>query len=218
VFKGCGDHRDLARVDRRQRQRCIRDRSLRRASLGFNADRLAETARRAGIATWVAVITAATALVVSALSNDFSVAYILHHSNRDLPVPYKMAALWSGQEGSLLFWALLLSSYGLVLRLRHKVDVKLVAYASCILAGIQLFFLLLLNFAANPFGLVAGAVPADGNGLNPLLQYPEMVIHPQMLYLGYVGFSVPAVPDQLCVLLQQAQRRLRLQSKYVRRS
>jgi cytochrome c-type biogenesis protein CcmF len=165
--------------------------ALRQQAVGIPSDRLAETARRAGIATWVAVAGAAFALVWAALHNDFSVAYIFHHTNRDLPTPYKFAALWSGQEGSLLFWALLLSSYGLVLRLRHKVDVKLTAYASTILAAVQLFFLLLLNFAATPFSLVSGPIPADGNGLNPLLQYPEMVIHPPMLYLGYVGFAVP---------------------------
>ena len=165
--------------------------ALRRQAVGIPSDRLLETARRAGIATWAAVAGAAFALVWVALNNDYSVAYILHHTNRDLPTPYKFAALWSGQEGSLLFWAFLLSSYGLVLRLRHKVDVKLTAYASTILAGVQVFFLLLLNFAATPFSLVRGAIPADGNGLNPLLQYPEMVIHPPMLYLGYVGFAVP---------------------------
>ena len=165
--------------------------ALRWQAVGIPSDRLAETARRAGIATWAAVTAAAFALVWAAVNNDFSVAYIFHHSNRDLPIPYKFAALWSGQEGSLLFWALLLSTYGLVLRLRHKVDVKLTAYASTILAAIQLFFLLLLNFAAKPFSLMLGGIPADGNGLNPLLQYPEMVIHPPMLYLGYVGFSVP---------------------------
>ena len=104
---------------------------------------------------------------------------------------YKFAALWSGQEGSLLFWAWLLSTYGLVLRLRYKVDPQLVAYASAIIAAVQVFFLLLVNFAAHPFALVSGQIPADGNGLNPLLQYPEMVIHPPMLYLGYVGMTVP---------------------------
>src|SRR5580692_4452002 len=78
-----------------------------------------------------------------------------------------------------------------VLRMRHKVDVRLSAFASTILAGIQVFFLLLLNFAAPPFAIQPGPVAADGFGLNPLLQYPEMVIHPPMLYLGYVGFSVP---------------------------
>ena len=81
---------------------------------------LSETARRAGIACWVAVVAASAALVVAALSNDFSLAYIMHHSNRALPTPYKFAALWSGQEGSLLFWALLLSTYGLVLRVRYQ--------------------------------------------------------------------------------------------------
>ena len=154
-------------------------------------ERLAETARRSGIASFFAVSVAAFALLWAAFHNDFSVAYILHHSNRALPEPYKFAALWSGQEGSLLLWAWLLATYGLVLRLRHKVDVRLTAFASTILAGIQLFFLLLLNFAATPFSLVSGTIPADGFGLNPLLQYPEMVIHPPMLYLGYVGFSVP---------------------------
>jgi len=154
-------------------------------------ERLAETARRAGIGSFVATTGAAFALVWAALNNDFSVAYILHHSNRALPGPYKFAALWSGQEGSLLLWAWLLSIYGFVLRLRHKVDVKLTAYASTILAGIQVFFLLLLNFAATPFSLASGPVAQDGFGLNPLLQYPEMVIHPPMLYLGYVGFAVP---------------------------
>src|SRR3954465_13727039 len=166
---------------------------LRRGDEGraWAALKLRETARRAGIAIFIAVTAAALVLLQAAITNDFSVAYILHHSNRALPLPYKVAALWSGQEGSLLFWAWLLSSYGLVLRLRHKVDVRLVAHASVILAAIQVFFLLLLNFAALPFALMTGPVARDGNGLNPLLQYAEMVIHPPMLYLGYVGFSVP---------------------------
>jgi len=67
----------------------------------------------------------------------------------------------------------------------------LFAYASVIIASVQVFFLLILNFAAHPFAIMEGALPADGTGLNPLLQYPEMVIHPPMLYLGYVGFTVP---------------------------
>ena len=154
-------------------------------------ERLGETARRAGIATFFAVVLAALCLVTAAFQNDFSLAYIFHHSNRDLPAPYKFAALWSGQEGSLLFWSLLLATYGLVLRLRHNVDRRLFAYASVIIAAVQVFFLLLVNFAANPFAMMQGTLPADGAGLNPLLQYPEMVIHPPMLYLGYVGFTVP---------------------------
>jgi cytochrome c-type biogenesis protein CcmF len=153
--------------------------------------RLSETARRAGIAAFAIVLLAAVVLVVAAFQNDFSIAYIFHHSNRDLPAPYKFATLWSGQEGSLLFWSLLLAAYGLVLRVRYKTDPRLFAYASVVIAAVQVFFLLLLNFAANPFGVMQGSLPADGSGLNPLLQYPEMVIHPPMLYLGYVGFTVP---------------------------
>jgi cytochrome c-type biogenesis protein CcmF len=158
---------------------------------GPGSERLGETARRAGIATFAVVFLAALILVISAFQDDFSIAYIFHHSNRDLPAPYKFATLWSGQEGSLLFWSLLLSAYGLVLRLRHKTDNRLFAHASAIIAAVQIFFLLLLNFAAHPFAIMQGELPADGNGLNPLLQYPEMVIHPPMLYLGYVGFTVP---------------------------
>ena len=160
-------------------------------SARISPERLADTARRAGIAGFAAVTAAAFALIWSVFTNDFSIAYILEHSNRALPGAYKFSALWSGQEGSLLLWAWLLGAYGFVLRLTHKTDVKLYAYAGTILAAIQVFFLLILCFSAPPFALVQGAIPDDGNGLNPLLQYPEMVIHPPMLYLGYVGFSVP---------------------------
>src|SRR5580704_11616197 len=158
---------------------------------GDGSERLGETARRAGIATFASVFLAAFVLVVCAFQDNFSIAYIFHHSNRDLSAPYKFAVLWSGQEGSLLFWSLLLAAYGFVLRLRYKTDPRLFAYASVVLAGVQIFFLLLVNFAANPFGILEGPLRADGSGLNPLLQYPEMVIHPPMLYLGYVGFTVP---------------------------
>jgi cytochrome c-type biogenesis protein CcmF len=158
---------------------------------GKDSDYLGETARRAGIATFAAVLLASVVLVTAAFTDDFSVAYIFHHSNKDLPGPYKFAVLWSGQEGSLLFWSLLLATYGFILRLRYKTDPKLFAHASVVIAAVQVFFLMILNFAAHPFAILEGSVPADGSGLNPLLQYPEMVIHPPMLYLGYVGFTVP---------------------------
>jgi cytochrome c-type biogenesis protein CcmF len=161
------------------------------AGVDRQANKLGETARRAGIATFAACSCAAFALVWASFTNDYSVSYILHHTNRDLSTAYKFSALWSGQEGSLLLWAWLLSAYGFVLRMRHKVDVRLTAFASTILAGVQIFFLLLLTSATHPFAIQPGPVAADGFGLNPLLQYPEMVIHPPMLYLGYVGFSVP---------------------------
>ena len=160
-------------------------------TLAISSEHLRETARRAGIASFIALSCAAFALVWASFTNDYSVAYILHHTNRALEAKYKFSALWSGQEGSLLLWAWLLSAYGFVLRLRHKVDVTLSAYASTILAAIQIFFLLLLNIAAPPFSIAPGPLARDGFGLNPLLQYAEMIIHPPMLYLGYVGFSVP---------------------------
>jgi len=112
-------------------------------------ERLADTARRAGIAGFVAITAAAFALVWSVFANDFSITYILEHSNRALPGAYKFSALWSGQEGSLLLWAWLLGTYGFVLRLTHKTDVKLYAYAGTILAGVQVFFLAIINFAAE---------------------------------------------------------------------
>ena len=137
------------------------------------SSRLQETARRAGIASFVAVSCAAFALAWAAFTNDYSISYILHHTNRELNPAYKFSALWSGQEGSLLLWSFLLAGYGFVLRLRHKVDVRLVAYASTILASVQVFFLLLLNFAAPPFALEPGPLADNGFGLNPLLQYPK---------------------------------------------
>jgi cytochrome c-type biogenesis protein CcmF len=154
-------------------------------------NRIGETARRAGIASFGALCCAAFALVWAAFTNDFSVEYIRAHSNIALNPAYKFAALWSGQEGSLLLWAFLLSAYGFVLRVRHRVDVRLSAFASVILSGVQFFFVLLLVVGAPPFSTPPGPVPVDGAGLNPLLQYPEMVMHPPLLYLGYVGFSVP---------------------------
>jgi cytochrome c-type biogenesis protein CcmF len=125
------------------------------------AGRLGETARRAGIGSFVALSCAAFSLVWASFTNDYSVSYILHHTNKDLNTAYKFSALWSGQEGSLLLWAWLLSAYGFVLRMRHKVDVRLSAFASTILAGIQVFFLLLLNFAAPPFAIQPGPVAQD---------------------------------------------------------
>src|ERR1700679_4295830 len=161
-------------------------------ALAVAPERIRETARRAGIASFIAVTAAAFALIWAFATNDFSVDYVLHHSSIALPWYWKFSSIWAGQEGSLLLWAWLLAGYGFVLRLRHKTDITLHAYASTILAGVQIFFLLLVVFVAQPFAIVPGGVaPADGFGLNPLLQYAEMMIHPPMLYLGYVGFSVP---------------------------
>jgi cytochrome c-type biogenesis protein CcmF len=169
--------------------------ALRQFSTGsrgsVSPESLSNAARRTGIIGFIAVSAAVVALLWAIFANDFSFAYVLNESSRALPPAYKFAALWSGQEGSLLLWAWLLSGFGLIVRLRHTASRRLTAYASTILAGVEVFFLLLLNFESLPFTRVAGAVAADGVGMNPLLQYPEMVIHPPLLYLGYVGFSVP---------------------------
>jgi cytochrome c-type biogenesis protein CcmF len=169
----------------------------------ISPERLADAARRAGMMGFAAVSVAVFALLWAIFTNDFSFAYVLHESNRALPAAYKFAALWSGQEGSLLLWAWLLTGFSFIVRLRHTAGFRLTSFASTILAGIEVFFLLLLNFEALPFTRLPGAVPVDGYGMNPLLQYPEMVIHPPLLYLGYVGFSVPFA-FALCALMMRA--------------
>ncbi|MGH9771815.1 MAG: heme lyase CcmF/NrfE family subunit, partial [Candidatus Acidiferrales bacterium] len=103
---------------------------------------LTKSARNAGMAVFGLVTLSVASLEYFFFTDNFSMAYVAEHSNRALPAFYKFAALWSGQEGSLLFWSFLLTGYGFVVRARHKVDVKLSAYASTILAGIQVFFLL----------------------------------------------------------------------------
>jgi cytochrome c-type biogenesis protein CcmF len=154
-------------------------------------ERLAQTASLSGMISFIAVSVAVIALLRAIFANDFSLAYVLHESSRELPGAYKLAALWSGQEGSLLLWAWLLTGFGCIVRMHRKPDLRMASLASTIIAGVEVFFLLLLNFVALPFAVVAGAIPTDGYGMNPLLQYPEMIIHPPLLYLGYVGFTVP---------------------------
>ena len=108
-----------------------------------------------------------------------------------LPVFYKFSALWGGQAGSLLFWLLILSGFSVAAaffnRRRHW---AIMPYVNAVMLGTSLFFAVLLVFAANPFEL-ASFVPQDGMGLNPLLQNYWMVLHPVMLYIGYVGLAVP---------------------------
>ena len=162
---------------------------------------LTKSARNAGMAVFGLITLAVGALEYFFFTDDFSMAYVAAHSNRALPVFYKFAALWAGQEGSLLFWSWLLSIYAFsALFLNRKKHPELMPYVGVVLAGVQIFFLLLNNFVASPFHVLGAADAsgsfhlarlAEGNGLNPLLQYPEMVIHPPMLYLGYTGFTVP---------------------------
>src|SRR5512133_2959588 len=152
--------------------------------------------QRAVYAVFALITLASGILVYSLMTGDFRFAYVAAHSNRTMPILYKFAAWWGGQEGSLLFWSWLLSSYAAVAaftnRRRHR---DFMPWVLGVLGTVQTFFLLINNFIANPFQMLATdklivAVP-DGNGLSPLLQYPAMAIHPPMLYLGYVGFAVP---------------------------
>jgi len=125
------------------------------------------------------------------LTDQFQLVYVWNHSEIALPTFYKFAVIWGGQQGSLLFWTFLLSLYSViaVLYFRGKMN-AIMPYVYAAFLATSLFFLTLLVFAANPFRMVA-FVPADGQGLNPLLQNYWMVIHPVMLYLGYVGLAVP---------------------------
>ena len=160
-----------------------------------------KSALNAGMAVCGLVALTVATLEYFFFTDDFSLAYVAAHSNRALPLYYKFSALWAGQEGSLLWWSFLLSIYVFfALFLNRKKHPELMPYVGAILAGVQVFFLTLNNFVANPFHVFAAANSAgamnvarlsDGSGLNPLLQYPEMVIHPPMLYLGYTGFTIP---------------------------
>jgi cytochrome c-type biogenesis protein CcmF len=162
---------------------------------------LIKSARQAGIAVCGLIFTATLSLVYLFFTDNYSVAYVVSHSNRDLSTFFKIAALWSGQEGSLLFWSFLLAVYvvSVLLTYRNK-NGELMPDVGVILAGVQLFFLTISNFVASPFKALGVAnaagsfdlvARADGNGLNPVLQYPEMVIHPPNLYSGYTGFTIP---------------------------
>ncbi|MBK9179338.1 MAG: heme lyase CcmF/NrfE family subunit [Acidimicrobiales bacterium] len=128
------------------------------------------------------------------LTDDFSLTYVAEHSSTRTPLLFKVATLWAALEGSIILWAVVLAGYlGLVVRrFRTRLTDPMVGWALLTLFVIAAFFFWLMSGPANPFTEVAGAVPADGPGPNPLLQnHVLMAFHPPMLYLGYVGFSVP---------------------------
>jgi cytochrome c-type biogenesis protein CcmF len=130
---------------------------------------------RAVLAVWVLVTAAAGILVYSLMSGDFRMAYVASHTNRDMAPFYKFAAWWGGMEGSLLFWSWLLATYAaiavLITRKGHR---NLLPWVIAIISCVQIFFLILNNFVASPFQVLAQdqviVAAADGQGLNPLLQ------------------------------------------------
>ncbi len=141
-----------------------------------------------------ALLTLCVVLIELAFArDDFSFKIVAQHSSLETPTFYKMAAMWSSQEGSLLLWAWVLSiASSLALYATRNKLREIVPYATAVMAGIASFFTGLMLFAGgvNPFAKLS-PVPLDGIGLNPLLQHPSMMIHPPMLYSGYVAFTIP---------------------------
>ena len=143
-------------------------------------------------ANFLLMSAAVLAMVTALVMHDFSVSYVAQVGSRETPLFYTVISLWGALEGSILFWAWVLSLYAmLVIRLNRSRPGELLPYAAATLLAIALFFAILLVGPANPFKLV-WPVPANGPGPNPLLQnHILMAVHPPLLYLGYVGMSVP---------------------------
>ncbi|MFH0942174.1 MAG: heme lyase CcmF/NrfE family subunit [Chloroflexota bacterium] len=153
--------------------------------------RLLASARNALLAATGLISLAVIILLYSLVSHDFSVAYVYQYTSRDLSLPYLISALWAGNAGSLLFWAWLLSVFALVVTLQKRSSGReLLPYAQAVMMTTQAFFLILLVFVSGPF-LRQAFVPADGLGLNPMLENPGMILHPPVLLGGYVGFTIP---------------------------
>src|SRR5881398_1882963 len=152
--------------------------------------RLAESAQNALIGSFGATAVAAAVLLSALARHDFSFRYVAQHTSRELPLGYTLTAFWGGQEGSLLLWLLVLSGYSVAAVLTaRRAGREVLAWVVPTLGLVGTFFALLLVFVASPFATQAAV--ADGAGLNPSLQNPYMAIHPPMLYLGYVGLTVP---------------------------
>ena len=147
-------------------------------------------ARPAAQTTFMLLAVAFTILAWSFYVNDFSVLYVAEHSNSQLPVIYRLGAVWGGHEGSLLLWIFLLSTWTiLVAQLSKALDEFMVARVIGVLGLVTSGLLLFVLTTSNPFEQLLPAAQ-DGRSLNPLLQDPGLVFHPPMLYMGYVGFSV----------------------------
>src|SRR5437660_7005335 len=153
--------------------------------------RLVASAKRGVLAVAFFLVLASAALIASFLSHDFGVSYVAQHSNLAMPWYFTTAAFYGGQEGSLLYWALMLSVFSAVFVLTaRRVAPVLAPYVMATLMAIETFLLIVLITVSNPFVRLSVA-PPDGVGLNPLLMDPGMLVHPPMLLMGYMSFSVP---------------------------
>jgi cytochrome c-type biogenesis protein CcmF len=152
--------------------------------------RLLDSATNALLAACAATGVASLVLFAALAGRDFSFEYVAEGTSRELPMGYTLAAFWSGQAGSLLLWLLVLTAAGsAAVALNRRLVREVLPWTVPIVAAVATFFALLLVFVASPFA--TQAAPADGAGMNPSLQNPYMMIHPPMLYLGYVGLTIP---------------------------
>ncbi len=160
------------------------------AGAALGESRLMALARPAARAQFLLVVVAFACLAASFIGNDFSVQNVATNSNSELPVHYRFAATWGSHEGSLLLWTLMLAGWTFAVSVfsRHLPPI-LLARVIAVMRLVSVGFLAFLLFTSNPFERLLPAA-AEGRDLNPLLQDPGMVIHPTMLYMGYVGFSV----------------------------
>jgi cytochrome c-type biogenesis protein CcmF len=152
--------------------------------------RLADSAGNALLAALGSTAVASAVLLSALIRHDFSFVYVAQHTSTELPTSYSISAFWGGQEGSLLLWLLVLSGYAaaaVLLNRRRAPD--LVAWSVPVLGVVSVFFAFMLVAVSSPFA--TQAAPAEGAGLNPSLQNPYMLAHPPLLYLGYVGLTVP---------------------------
>src|SRR5665213_443100 len=157
---------------------------------------LTVSGQRAVYSVWVLLTVAAGLLIYSLLTGDFRLAYVAAHTDSSMSKIYKFTAWWGGQEGSLLLWSWLLSTYSAIVVFMNRRKFRdMMPWVTSVLMATETFFLSLIAFVLSPFGVLEAGrgniVEGVGQGLNPLLQYWTMVIHPPMLYLGYVGFIAP---------------------------
>jgi len=148
-------------------------------------------AKPAALGQFAFMLLAFVCLAYVFVTNDFTVKYVANHSNTQLPFGYKVSAVWGGHEGSLLLWALTLSSWTAAVAIwSHKLPREMVARVLGVMGLIAVGFHAFLIFTSNPFERLLPNFPVDGADLNPLLQDFGLIVHPPMLYMGYVGFSV----------------------------
>jgi cytochrome c-type biogenesis protein CcmF len=152
---------------------------------------LALTVTRAVYALWAVLLVAAACLWQGLITHDFNIEYVASYTSRNLPSYYIVSAFWAGQKGSLLFWAVVLSTFASLAQWLTPARYRtLMPYVAAVTSSVVMFFVTVMLFASNPFQRLP-FTPPDGNGLNPQLQNIGMVIHPPMLYLGYISITIP---------------------------